>query len=333
MALFAPHCLRKPTMKIVCFSKTEKLAFTPLTISKRSTILRGKMKRYYHICTKGLATDLLFRDTQEFIAGMNRIGVCHQSCARSGHPVVILAFCLMNTHVHFVLFGSGEGCSDFIAKYRDSTCLWIKKHRGERLHERVVASIFPISGRESVRTKIVYNIRQMVEARLNVSPLSYPWSSGQLMFADSSFSLSGARPMSSFSARAVARMVKSKEIIPGDWLVFNNGVIWPGSYTDFKAAEKFFASVGDFLFMVNNSSIDKTVNMEMMEDSPSIPDSEVRDKALEIARIDYGKETVSRCSADERIALARILRKEFHCGHRQLARVLGMNAEDLSRIV
>ena len=291
------------------------------------------MKRYYHICTKGLATDLLFRDTQEFIAGMNRIGVCHQSCARSGHPVVILAFCLMNTHVHFVLFGSGEGCSDFIAKYRDSTCLWIKKHRGERLHERVVASIFPISGRESVRTKIVYNIRQMVEARLNVSPLSYPWSSGQLMFADSSFSLSGARPMSSFSARAVARMVKSKEIIPGDWLVFNNGVIWPGSYTDFKAAEKFFASVGDFLFMVNNSSIDKTVNMEMMEDSPSIPDSEVRDKALEIARIDYGKETVSRCSADERIALARILRKEFHCGHRQLARVLGMNAEDLSRIV
>ena len=320
-------------MKIVCFSKTEKLAFTPLTISKRSTILRGKMKRYYHICTKGLATDLLFRDTQEFIAGMNRIGVCHQSCARSGHPVVILAFCLMNTHVHFVLFGSGEGCSDFIAKYRDSTCLWIKKHRGERLHERVVASIFPISGRESVRTKIVYNIRQMVEARLNVSPLSYPWSSGQLMFADSSFSLSGARPMSSFSARAVARMVKSKEIIPGDWLVFNNGVIWPGSYTDFKAAEKFFASVGDFLFMVNNSSIDKTVNMEMMEDSPSIPDSEVRDKALEIARIDYGKETVSRCSADERIALARILRKEFHCGHRQLARVLGMNAEDLSRIV
>lgn len=320
-------------MKIVCFSKTEKLAFTPLTISKWSTILRGKMKRYYHICTKGLATDLLFRDTQEFIAGMNRIGVCHQSCARSGHPVVILAFCLMNTHVHFVLFGSGEGCSDFIAKYRDSTCLWIKKHRGERLHERVVASIFPISGRESVRTKIVYNIRQMVEARLNVSPLSYPWSSGQLMFADSSFSLSGARPMSSFSARAVARMVKSKEIIPGDWLVFNNGVIWPGSYTDFKAAEKFFASVGDFLFMVNNSSIDKTVNMEMMEDSPSIPDSEVRDKALEIARIDYGKETVSRCSADERIALARILRKEFHCGHRQLARVLGMNAEDLSRIV
>lgn len=295
--------------------------------------MRGTMKSYYHICTKGLATDLLFRDTQEFIAGMNRIGVCHQSCARSGHPVVILAFCLMNTHVHFVLFGTEEGCSDFIAKYRDSTCLWIRKYRGERLHERVTASIFLISGRESIRTKIVYNIRQMVEARLNVSPLSYPWSSGQLMFADSTLALSGARPVSSFSARAVAKMVKSKEIIPGDWLVFNNGVIWPGSYTDFKTAERFFTGVGDFMFMVNNSNIDKTVNMEMMEESPSLPDSEVRDKALEIARIDYAKETVSRCSADERIALARILRKEFRCGHRQLARVLGLKPDDLSRIV
>lgn len=291
------------------------------------------MKRHYHICTKGLATDLLFRDTAEFISGMNRIGVCYQSCRRTGHPVAILAFCLMNTHVHFILFGTEEDCSFFIAKYKAITCMWIRKHRRERLHEKVVTSIFPIYSQESIRIKIIYNIRQMVEARLNISPLSYPWSSGQLMFADSSFSLSGARPLSSFSGRAVARMLKSREMFPGDWLVLQNGVIWPGSYTDYRAAEKFFNGVGDFLFMVNNSNIEKTVNMEMMEEKPSLPDAEVRDKAVEIARNVIGKETLSKCSADDRIVIARILRKEYHCGHRQLARILGMKADDLSRIV
>ena len=57
---------------------------------------------YYHCATKGFDHSILFADVREFIAGMNRIGIC-LAMLRTDHPVIIIAFCLMDNHVHFIL--------------------------------------------------------------------------------------------------------------------------------------------------------------------------------------------------------------------------------------
>ena len=53
---------------------------------------------YYHICTDGLSRKLLFRDTDDYVKGMNDIPACLQQIKGE-----ILCFSLMPNHVHFLL--------------------------------------------------------------------------------------------------------------------------------------------------------------------------------------------------------------------------------------
>ena len=53
------------------------------------------MRQYYHICTEGLGNDLIFRTDEDYIRGMNAIGILAYR-----HGISILAFCLMDNHVH-----------------------------------------------------------------------------------------------------------------------------------------------------------------------------------------------------------------------------------------
>ena len=56
---------------------------------------------YFHICTDGRKLPWMFQDDDDFIAGINRIGLCY---LKTG--VIIIAYVLMDNHVHFVLYGT-----------------------------------------------------------------------------------------------------------------------------------------------------------------------------------------------------------------------------------
>ena len=106
-------------------------------------------------------------------------------------------------------------------------------------------------------------------------------------------------------------------------------MIWPGSYVDYATAEKAYRSVGSFLFELNNSNLDKETEEEMMAGAFSLPDSDVRIKAIQLSIDYFRKERISSCTPEERVKVARLLRRELNCNTRQLARVLHLKAEDL----
>lgn len=120
---------------------------------------------------------------------------------------------------------------------------------------------------------------------------------------------------------------------PLSWHVLASGMIWPGDYTDLQIAEGMFMGVKDFMFSLNNGNIDKTVLAEMSPEAPSLPDTEVRDKAESLARGMFGRKGLSSCPAGERVKIAGYLHKELHCGYKQLARVVRMSEEDLRKTV
>jgi len=70
-----------------------------------------------------------------------------------------------------------------------------------------------------------------------------------------------------------------------------------------------------------------------MQDFISIPDGDVKFRATEIAKAFYKKQYICRCSIMERIQIAKILRKEQKCNHKQLSRVLGLDPEQLKQLV
>jgi len=290
------------------------------------------MKKYYHWCCKGLQQDLIFSSVPEFIAGMNRIAICTIHCRNCGREVIVVAFCLLNNHFHFVLYGTEQDTSYFMDHYRMLTGKWITTHRGEKLHEKINLGHWPANSLEKVKEKVIYTLRQSLEAGQAFSPQGYRWSSGRFMFSDNSFLLCSSRSIGSFSGRSIRKHIYSEIILPDTWRLMADGLIWPGDYNDIQGCERLFSGVKEFMFLLNNGNIDKSVNLEMMNAAPSIPDNEVKDNADSLARDMFGKKTVNSCSASERLSIARYLRKQFHCGSKQLARVVRMNEEDIRKL-
>ena len=188
------------------------------------------MKQYFHYCCKGLKNDLVFADRQEFIAGMNRIGVCWLYCREKGLPVQIIAFCLLSNHFHFVLYGEEEATELFMEYYRHLTGMWIQKHRGEKLHERLQLGHWPANTYERAKDKVIYTLRQTLEAGIQVTPQGYPWCSAMLMFNENSFLEQLCEKTGDISGRRRQKMFNTTVCIPDNWTVIPNGMIWPGCY-------------------------------------------------------------------------------------------------------
>ena len=289
------------------------------------------MKYYFHYCSRGLKTDLIFADEREFIAGMNRIGVCYLYCLEKGMPVQILAFCLLSNHFHFVLYGTEEATELFINHYVLLTGKWIQTHRGEKLHGKLELGHWPAKSSEAVRNKVVYTLRQTMEAGIQLTPQGYPWCSARLMFFNLEGLLKGQDTISKYSGREALKAFNTRMTLPQDWIVVSDGLIWPGCYTDVKDAQNLFSGVKDFMFCLNNGNIDKAVNAEMILERPSIPDLELRNRAIALVKGLFGKAGIGSCSAEERIQLSGLLRKELQCGYKQLARIVMMEEKELRR--
>jgi len=231
------------------------------------------------------------------------------------------------------LYGTEEDTAFFAERYSMLTSQWITHHRGESLHGAISLGHWPAYNEDSLREKIVYNLRQATEAGLPFTPQGYPWCSAWLMFSDTTLLASTCRRASEFSARQLHRMTSSHVAIPDDWQILPNGMIWPGCYTCIAQAEKEFRGTGDFMFMINNGQKAKKVNAEMITERPSIPDREVRDRAVTIVRRLFRKDGIGACTADQRLETARRLRQELRCGHKQLARIVQMKEDDLRALV
>lgn len=284
------------------------------------------MKRYYHYCSKGLKQEILFASEKEFIAGMNRIAVCLANNLAMGRDIAIIAFCLMDNHFHFILFGTEEDCDLFAANYKKLLLMWIAKHRDTTISEPVEIGHWFIP-QEKVADKIAYVLRNPVAAGLKVTPQGYRWSSAHLMFTD--WMPEDYLPVSELSERAVKRICNSNISLPKDWLIIKEKSVWPRSYVNVEAAEIFYRSTGSFMFVLNNSNVDKDAAEEMMAGAFSLPDSQVRMRAISLISRVFEKSQITSCSAEERGRVAILLKKELNCNNKQLARVLHLRLEDV----
>ena len=79
----------------------------------------------WHFYTDGNSVESMFWDESDFIDGMNRIYNVFRSI-----NIDILAFSLMDTHIHFILHGELERCRVFIHEYIRRTSMHISTKHG-----------------------------------------------------------------------------------------------------------------------------------------------------------------------------------------------------------
>ena len=188
------------------------------------------VRNCWHFSTDGNLVDFLFQDDEDFIAGMNRIYVLERK-----YRIVILCFVLMDTHVHFIIWGKFRDCERFIHEYLKLTSMWIARKYGER-HK--LEKLFPdyqvIDNDRYLKTAICYVLKNAPVGGIAFNALEYPWSSASLYFKRKGYWTSvdyesALTSSKNLTVREIRRLLKTKEI-PDEPFNLIGPLVFPGEY-------------------------------------------------------------------------------------------------------
>lgn len=288
-----------------------------------------------HYCTDGGSVDTMFYDEQDFVEGMNRIYAVYMK-----YKVVILAFVLMDTHVHFVLYGDEKETGGFVHEYLRRTSLRIARRHGDnkKLKSIPVTSQL-IDNDYYLKTAICYVIKNPTVAGLQVTPYDYPWSSGSLYFRKTdcwtsplwSGGIFGPEIMNMSLRRA--RKVFGTKFARKAEVMSAGGMIFPGEYVAFEMVGRIFRTCRNFNYFMGISREEDLSPLSVTASRLSIPINEMRQHRKELGMELFGESSLKNMSASQRLKLARTLRSRYGSSARQVARVCGLVYDEVMELI
>lgn len=276
--------------------------------------------RYYfdkHECTYHLCTPenhpLIFRNKDEFITGMNLVGIA----ARSHHEVSILTFELMSNHMHQIITGSREDIESFFVSLKTLTgrCLPEADLSGfdMQLHE--------IKTLENLRNAIAYVNRNGSVIDPDVCPYTYPWGANRYYFnpeAKSRYEELKRRASNSFiREKSISRRFDD---IKDLFLV--DGYISPMSFCAISDGESMFRDARHYFTKVSRHIESYDEIARMIGEQIYYTDDDLFSVACTLAAKNYNCKIPSQLPRSQKIELAKFLHHEYNTGIKQLQRIL-----------
>ena len=290
--------------------------------------MKNLTPHYYHCATKGFDHSVLFANVREFIAGMNRIGLCKAMMPE----VVILAFCLMDNHVHFILHGTRDACMRWMALYHKLTMMWQRHHReGDPVDECWEYDAWQIYDEKDLKEKTAYVFRNPTVAKMGFTPEGYRWSSARFVFSDESMVYETGRRIGSMSSYETRKTFETRIVLPEDWILLPEGLIWPGNYTDVCRVQKLFGHPRNYLFFLNQN-VEAEVNQQLHQGELSLPDRDITCIAQDLSRNLFNSKELASLDLQDRILLCKEVKKKTGASLKQMARILHVPFPDLKRI-
>ena len=278
----------------------------------------------YLVTTDHLEDRIWFRDEDDFKAGMNTVAIL----SAVAPTVNIIAFILMSNHVHFVLECIYEEAKSFINAFKKYHSRYLRCKYGfkETLRRNHVDIQRIILTEESPERVIAYVLMNCVAANICLNPADYPWGTGNSYFRMTE--RKGTR-IGTLSRREQVRVLRSKVILPADYILGEDGYILPESYTKTKFVEALFHTPKRMLYFLQNSSKAK----QRVESSdlavPAFKDQLIISAIPDLCHSLFRKNKFSDLTPEQRIELLRQIRYRFSANINQLGRVAGMPYEEV----
>lgn len=285
-------------------------------------------KHFFHVCTDGRFLPWMFKDERDFIAGVNRIGICY---LRTGAKVV--AFVLMDNHVHFVLYGTMLQCKEFITLYKQLTGMWIRVRYGMNDFLRLLpTNIILLDTEEKLLNVIAYIDRNPVIAGYRYLPTEYPWGSARYVFKDSREDV-GTKALSTISRREQRKLLNTRITLPGDWRIDGKGMLCPDSFLDASVIESYFKTPVRYSYFLAKK-LEGAVELEIESSQKTfVPDIELREIVRKMILQDYGKNRIEDLDVNERLSIARKLRYHYASTIKQISRMVHIDRSALEGFI
>ena len=295
------------------------------------------VKNCWHFSTDGNAVDVMFYDPSDFIDGMNRIYVTVR-----GYRVIILAFSLMDTHIHFVLYGDFEECNRFMHDYVKRTSRYIAiKHHDQNKLDGVPINFQIIDTDFYLKVVICYTIKNAPVGGIPYNAIDYPWSSGPLYFRRTGDWSSPAwldetsdnqLQEKEMGVRQQKKLLKSHTRTEAP-IRMTGPIVFPGTYVAYEIVEKLFKTCKSYNYFFCITKEEDVDSRGGTISHLSIPMQEMRQHKNEICRELFGTASIKQLNMQQRVQLARVLRARFNSSKKQIIRLCGLVYEEAKDLI
>ena len=284
---------------------------------------------FYHVCTNGTILPWMFKDEEDFVAGINRIAICKIITG-----IEIWAYTLMDNHVHFLLWGTRPLCKMFINKYKFLTGIWISQKYNITKHIKdLPASIIHLKTEEDLLETIAYIDRNAIVAGFKGMPQDYPWASSRLLFRHGSNELSDTTLLKNLTQIQVRSILKTRIDLPSEWPVNKIGMLDSAYFTEWQKVEALYKTPIRYLYYLTKK-LEGKINLVLSQNSKSfIPDKDLREITKNICIERYNHNDIRKLDINSRINIARILRREYASTSKQISRMLYLDADILKDFI
>lgn len=284
------------------------------------------MKKYYIVTTGKIENAVMFRDDEDFTAGMNYVAIVASRHSR----VKVVAFILMSNHVHFVLIGTREDVDAFTLDFKVRYSLYFSRKYGVKgLLKRNEIDVREIETTpEAKEQTIAYVLMNCVAANICFQANQYPWGTGNIYFNPSR---PAGRVLGSMSGREKERLLHTNDNnLPSNWIVSDEGVILPQNYVDVEIVESCFRTPKRMGFFLQNSSKAKK-RLEIDENLPAFTDQAIIGILPQLYRSLFRKNSFQELRPEEQTELMRQIRFRFSADIHQIARVCGLTYAEATK--
>lgn len=286
------------------------------------------MKPYYHVSSKALEKNDIFLTREDFVTAMNDIALCSLR-----YDVKILCFCLMCNHFHFVLRGSYKECYAFMNEFKRICAIRMRDRTGEVSGLKDVDLHFDLlDTQEYLENAIAYVLRNPLAARVIMMPYFYEWSSISAYFRGST-QLHGM-PLNTLSIRKCREILRTRhDVVPADFILSPQGFIHPACYIAADEVEKIFRHPSRLMMLLAKKVENEFEVASGAAQQIKMTEAELKTQVLELVRNEFGVNSLAQLSADDRLRLCLLMRRNFNSSVKQIARILRLSQSVVASVL
>lgn len=279
----------------------------------------------YHFSSSHQETRRIFRSDKDFIFGVNTLALL-----LPGSRVKIIAYCLMDNHIHLLLCGTYKDCLEYYDKVTLRIAQMLGKTYGiSGVFRRDDLDVVAVTSESQLKSEICYIHRNPYKARM-ASPETYRWSSADVYFSNR---IQHGSKVSGLGAAEIKRLFRTHSKVPGTY-EFEDGRILNSSFVFYKSTvEKFSGSVEYFDLLRRHSLEAEVEEAHGIHESVVFSDSELTERIKAICINEFHRESISMLDRKELLRMARLISYRYGAGRAQLARILGVGKDVLERIL
>ena len=302
---------------------------------------KAMKKEYFHVCANGADARNFIICEADYYAAFNLIAVC-----AANTDVVVVSFSIEDSHPHFLLYGTREGCARFKGLYETLYIHHASATRKGGADLVLRCELYPIGDDEDyLRNAGVYTIIQATKDGKGIMPYDYPWGTGCLVFRkgfyvpvwlfDADGNICKPVPFGSLGACERRAMIHTqKYTIPDNWLVCN-GLILPTNYVDIDRFESIYGTHNRFRVFLSSPRKREVEMLDRMieQRGVNLEDQEARRVCGDTCKQMFGTRDPRRLDGHCRIRLAQQLRQQYKMTFRQLATVVRLSETEIRTFV